>query len=247
MPLFDDPDMQTHALGGSPYGFSGKRVAELGASEYTLAVIAADVSGSVSSFRLQIERCVKEIAAACRRSPRADHLLLRTLTFDQRLSEVHGFRPLTECDPDRYDGCIVIGGCTALYDAAHNAVASVADYGASLSAADFGVNAIVFVLTDGCDNASTFGVREVEVALRRAVTSEALESVVSVLVGVNVSDRAVGAALLDFSAKAGFTQYVEIGKADAKTLARLAAFVSRSIAAQSRSLGTGGPSLPLTF
>ena len=51
----------------------------------------------------------------------------------------------------------------------------------------------------------------------------------------------------DFHKAAGFTQYVELGSADEKTLAKLADFVSQSISAQSQSLGTGGPSQSLTF
>ena len=106
---------------------------------------------------------------------------------------------------------------------------------------------IVFVITDGEDNASTLGVQHVRAALSRAVTSEAMESLVSVLIGVNVKDRRIGGYLQDFKNEAGFTQYVEIGSANAKTLAKLADFVSRSISAQSQALGTGGSSQTLGF
>ena len=51
----------------------------------------------------------------------------------------------------------------------------------------------------------------------------------------------------DFKTDVGFTQYVEIANADAKTLSKLADFVSRSISAQSKSLGAGGGSASLTF
>jgi len=74
-----------------------------------------------------------------------------------------------------------------------------------------------------------------------------MESLVSVLVGVNVQDRRIGAYLQDFKNEAGFTQYVELQNAHAKTLAKLADFVSRSIAAQSQALGTGGASQTLGF
>jgi hypothetical protein len=97
------------------------------------------------------------------------------------------------------------------------------------------------------DNASTMGVGHVREALSRAVTSEACQSLISVLIGVNVQDRSVGGYLRDFKSAAGFTQYIEIGQANAKLLARLTDFVSRSISAQSQALGTGGPSRSLTF
>ena len=91
MPIFKGKDMNDHKLAGSSYGFSAKRIDDLGASEYTLVAIAADVSGSVSSFKKEIESCVREIVRACRHSPRADNLMLRFTRFDSRVSEVHAF------------------------------------------------------------------------------------------------------------------------------------------------------------
>ena len=82
---------------------------------------------------------------------------------------------------------------------------------------------------------------------RLPVGSVALESVVSILIGVNVGDSQVSAYLKRFHSDAGFTQYIEIEKADAKTLARLAEFVSQSISAQSQALGKGGGSHQLVF
>jgi hypothetical protein len=69
--------------------------------------------------------------------------------------------------------------------------------------------------------------------------------VLTILVGVNVKDPSVSQYLADFRKSACFDQYVELAKADAKTLANLARFVSHSISAQSQALGTGGPSQAL--
>jgi len=49
------------------------------------------------------------------------------------------------------------------------------------------------------------------------------------------------------SEQAHLTQYVDAGDATPKKLAKLAQFVSQSIASQSQSLGTGAASQPLTF
>jgi len=246
MPIFTD-GMETKSLKGSHYGFSAKRVEDLGATEYTLVAITGDKSGSIDAFRLDIENCVKEVVKACQHSPRADNLMLRLTTFDSNLEEIHGFRPLTECDEDTYTDCIQVGGMTALYDAACNAAESVTAYGKDLTENDFDVNAIVFVITDGMDNRSAMTANEVKKTLEAAVKSEALESVVSILIGVNVNDPQVSQYLKDLHINAGFTQYVELGDAKANTLAKLADFVSRSISAQSQALGTGGPSQSLSF
>jgi hypothetical protein len=84
--------------------------------------------------------------------------------------------------------------------------------------------------------------------LSAAVHGEATESMVSILIGVGVAGYAeVAAELKRFKAEAEITQYVETQDANAKTLAMLAEFVSKSISAQSASLGTGGPSQPTSL
>jgi len=190
---------------------------------------------------------MKEVVSACQHSPRANNLMLRTTVFEDTVDELHGFIPLPDCHPDEYRKGLRAGGSTALYDAAHNAIEAVVRYGKDLVDHDFEVNAIVFVITDGMDNASQLRAADVKAALERAVQSEALESVTSVLVGVNIQAADVSRYLRALHTDAGFTQYVEIGQANASALAKLAAFVSRSISAQSQALGTGRASQSLTF
>ena len=247
MPRLNDAGMQQQTLPTGQYGYSATRLDDLGASEYTLVTIVTDVSPSVSPWVKEMEAALREIVNACRRSPRADNLMVRLVTFSGSMAEVHGFKLLEQCRLDDYKKILQIGSATALYDASENAISALTAYGKQLTDADFGVNGIVFVITDGEDNASTLGVKHVRDALRKAVQGEAMESLVSVLLGVNVQDRRIGAYLQDFKNEAGFTQYVEIEKADAKTLAKLAQFVSRSISAQSQALGSGGSSQTLGF
>ncbi len=239
--------MQNLIIPGSNYGFSATKIADLGAAEYTLVTIAADVSGSVSGFERDIERAIMEVVKACRHSPRADNLMLRLTTFDHRVKEIHGFKPLMGFDPNDYAGCLSIGGSTALFDATHNAVGGVRQYGKDLAANDFEANGIVFVMTDGLDNASHVKPAEVKKAFRSALRTEALESLVSILVGVDVSSANVSAGLKKLQTDVGFDRYIEIAKANASTLAKLADFVSRSISAQSQALGSGTASASLSF
>lgn len=244
MPILNDTDMENHLIGGSTFGFSAKRLEDLGASEYTLGVILIDVSGSVHPFKLDIENTIKEIIRSCRHSPRADNMMLRLVFFDNEITEYHGFKPLTECNEDDYTGCITIGGMTALYDAAYTGVKSATDYGANLTGADYDVNAAVFLVTDGMDNRSRVTRKMVKEALNEAVSTESLESIVAVLIGLgNNLDQ----YLDEFKNETGFTQYVQVGQANEKTLARLGKFVSQSFSSQSQALGTGGPSQSLSF
>lgn len=247
MPVLNDVTLEEMELPDSHYGYSATRMEHLGATEYTVASIACDVSGSTNAFTFEMEAAITQIVQACKFSPRADNLLLRLVEFDDALREIHGFKLLENCNAVDYGGILSSGGSTALFDATENVVSATINYGQQLSTADFSINAIMFVITDGMDNASRSTARKVKKALLQAVTSEALEGIVSVLIGVNVQDAAVGQQLRHFQQEAGFTQYVELERADAQTLARLAQFVAQSINAQSMLLGAGGKSQSLVF
>lgn len=247
MPLIGDNDsLETHDIPGSPYQFSAVRIDSLGSSEYTLVGLCVDSSSSVGSFSKELHDCLQEVVKSCRHSPRADNLMLRVVEFNSDIHEIHGFKPLTECDAANYANALHIGGMTALYDAAYNVITSVAKYGADLSKADYSCNGILIIVTDGEDNRSTFTPANVKQALKDAMKTEALESLQTILIGVGVSGS-TSTYLQDFKDKAGIDQYVEIGSANAKSLAKLADFISRSVSSASQALGTGGKSQALSF
>jgi len=247
MPRFDNPTMDTHPMPGSTYAFSAARPTDLGASEYTLVALAADCSSSVGGFAKDIERCVSEVVRSCGSSPRSDNLMLRFTTFNHQVREVHGYRPLMTCAPGDYAGSIRASGSTALCDASYTAVQSLCSYGAQLEGHDFDVNGIVFVITDGAENASRAKPADVKKAIAAARKQAHLTSLVTVLVGVGVADAGLGAMLSEYRKKAGFDRYVELDNADAATLASLADFVSKSIAVQSQSLASGASQPQIGF
>lgn len=247
MPRFDE-QMLSMKVPGTHFGYTGTRLADLtGATEYTLCTIVLDESGSTEFFKRDMEKCIQEIVKACRYSPRADNLMLRLVAFGTNYREIHGFKLLQSCNPDDYDGCYHSAGSTALYDSACDAIEATKDYAKQLSDNEYLCNACVFVLTDGDDNASKFNANNVKDSLAKCVSSETLESLVSVLVGVNIQSSVIQKFLEDFHKIAGFTQFVELKDASEKTLAKLAAFVSKSISSQSQALGTQAPSQSLTF
>lgn len=248
MPRLNDTNMDQHTTTGTgSFGFSATKLDNLGASEYTLATICVDVSGSVESFKAELEGCLKEAVKACQFSPRADNLMIRVLAFSKDLQEIHGFKLLSEINVDDYNNCLQLGGMTALFDATQNAVDATVSYAKTLSKNDFDANAITIVITDGMDNNSTATANMCAASLKGAVGTEALESIVSILVGVNTKDQLVSQFLSDFNSTAKFQQYIEIDQANAKSLAKLGDFVSKSISATSLALGTGGPSKSLSF
>ena len=82
----NDDDMNTISVpGGGGFQFSAIRPENLGASEYTLVSIVCDISGSVDSYKDELLKCIKTIVEACKKSPRAENLLIRLLLFNSSL------------------------------------------------------------------------------------------------------------------------------------------------------------------
>lgn len=241
MKLFTD-DMQTGTA--SNFQFSGVRPDKLGAPEYTLVTLVMDRTGSVAGFENELLKVKWAVVEACRKGPRAEYLMLRSVEFNDQIDEIHGFVELVNIDPSKYQAPTCTGS-TALFDATYSAVAATNEYARDLAENDFSVNAIVIVVTDGDDNASAQTMRGVAGEIKRGVKNEWLESLNVILVGVNAGYYKK--QLDSFCRKGGLSQYVDVGDATPEKLARLADFVSRSITSQSQSLGTGGPSQVLTF
>lgn len=244
MPRLMD-DMETGIIGGMQnFKFSGVRTEHLGATEYTIVTIAVDVTGSVSGFEDDLRNSLITAVEACKKSPRSDNLLPRVIKFSSSLpngvEELHGFKPLAEIDPQvAYPG-FRPGGMTPLYDASFSAIGATNAYAKKLMDDDFLTNGIVFIITDGMDNASSTTPAMIKKQIEEAVKGEHIESLVTVLIGINVAD--CSGRLSDFQQEAGIDKYIDAGEATKGKLAKLAEFVSQSVSSQSQALGTGGPS-----
>ena len=115
MPLDDEEVIQVPGAG--TFTFSGKKIDKLGALQYTVVTIAVDVSGSVSGFADELLKCVKNIILACQKNQRSDFMVIRLITFGSVITEIHGFRELTDIDVDDYDD-LDPSGMTVLFDGA---------------------------------------------------------------------------------------------------------------------------------
>lgn len=236
--LLTDIDMNTGNIPGlKGYQFSAVKADRLGASEYTLVTIAVDISSSVRTFQDLLKDTLKKAVDACKKSPRANNIMVRVITFSSSVTEVHGFKPLSEIDVDTDYNAINAFGNTSLYDACASAIGATAEYGKVLTKQDYGVNGILFVITDGDDNASTYSADTVRVKVEDILNNEILESFLSVLVGINATT--FQSVLQNFQTTAGINEYIDAGDATPGNLAKLAAFVSRSVSSQTNALGTG--------
>lgn len=238
--------------GPGTFQFSAIRPDELAEEEYTIVNIVEDVSPSTEGIRVDACKARKKIVEACKKSPRADKLLLRFVMFGSNLVEVHGYKPLADIDVTDYKPEDTIGSSTALFDAMYDGVASSIQYAEMLdNQQDINSNGIVFVITDGMNNAGSMGPESIKEKIAQAKHDESIESLKTILIGLHDPDDtfsdAVKRALMAFEVDAELDQYVEVGEATPQKLAKLAEFVSQSISSQSQALGTGGASVNLTF
>jgi uncharacterized protein YegL len=231
---------------GSGYKFSATRVKDLGASEYTLATIVVDASGSVAGFEDQLNQCLKTVFNACAKSPRRDNLMLRVIQFNTVLTELHGFKLLGSITEKDYDNILQIGGSTALFESMDEAVQATGTYGKSLTSQDFLCNAIVVVVTDGENNdGAIMDPAQVKKSLQQVRRSENLESILLILVGVTNDDVKLNTYLQTVKDDCGCDQYVSIGRATPGRVAKLAEFISQSISSTSSALANKTQSTPL--
>jgi hypothetical protein len=243
--MIKDSEMQQSQIAGSSMQFSAIRSEELEATEYTLVTIVVDISASVTNFADDLLKALKEAINSCKKSPRAENLLLRVVTFNTRIDEVHGFIPLEGIDVNSYDP-FRCAGMTALWDVSYNSIGATFDYAKTLIDQDFDANAIVFIVTDGGENASrSVNASDIKNLISEAKRHEEVESIVTVLIGINISSCLQ--ALTNFKDSVNIDQFIDVGEATPAKLAKLAQFVSRSVSSQSQALGSGGASQPLTF
>lgn len=236
--------------GPGNFQFSAVRIEELGATEYTLVTIIVDISGSVIRFADDLLDCIKSIVGACQKSPRAENLLVRLLTFNNKIYEIHGFVNLSDIVVDDYEP-LKPDYMTALYDATHDGVGATLEYAKQLVDQDFDCNGAVYIITDGLDNRSSMRPLAIKNKIQDAIRKEEIESIITVLVALHDPNapwsQDVLNALETFKNEAGLTQFLDIGEATPQKLAKLAGFVSESISSQSQALGTGAPSQILNF
>ena len=247
--ITDDDTMEEMYIGTSNFNFSGTRLEHLAASEYTLVTIGVDTTGSVGGFEKQLVTMLKMVVVACKKSPRAENLMIRVIKFSSRFNngveEIHGFKMLSDIDPDNDYPDIQVGGMTPLLDALFSGVGAMCKYGEHLIANRYTCNGILFVITDGAENDSTATESMVKQQLAESVKVEVLESLVSVLIGINAKDCLD--TLTAFKDNIGLTQFVDAGDATEGRIAKLAAFISQSTSSTSQALGTKGPSQNITL
>ena len=238
-------DNMTTMITQSDFQFSAVDTENLTSSEYTLVTLAVDMSGSVHDYNNELKQCIKTIIETCKKSNRAENLMIRLTSFNSRIYEEHGFKTLGIINVDDYEQIRSPSGATALFDAAIDAVEATEQYGRTLTDQEFETNGVLYIITDGDDNSSRNSLNNVAERFKSLKYNESLESLQTFLIGVNVNERYFKDYLTNFKDTVGFEEFISIEDANVDTLSKLAQFISKSISLQSQSLGTGSQSTSL--
>lgn len=239
MARFVQDGMETMNIpGAGGFQFSAVRLDPVkAASEYTLVTIVVDISGSVADYAVALKQAVQTIIEACKKSPRAENLMVRLLTFNDDVEEIHGFKLLNQIDPNDYSD-FKPRGMTALFDAVYSAIGATTILSKSLIDQEYECNGAIYIITDGMNNRSANTPVSIQERVAETKMQETIESLVTVLIGVT-PDKRISQYLESFKDEAGLNAYVDVGEATPGKLAKLAQFVSKSISSQSQSLGSG--------
>ena len=241
--------LESYAIpGAGNFTFSAIKPENLEELGYTVATVVLDESGSLEYKKDLLIELLKTVAEGLKKSSRAETILLRVITFNWDVREIHGFKPVTQIDLNEYNQ-IKPDGRTALIDAMFSAVASTYEYAKKLEEDGFDANACIYVVTDGMDNESKKRAREVSDQLARIKAGEEIESIITALFGVNDPTcgwtQEVAQALSELQSEVEFTEYIDAGDVDKKNVGKIGGIVSSSITSTSQALGTGGPSQQL--
>lgn len=266
MPKFtDDSTLEQFHVG--TFGFTAQTITELESSGYTLADIVVDVSGSTDGFTAAMEAALKgsivalkgDPAQKIKPHPKADSMMIRITRFSNTVEEIIGYTLLSNVDLDLLTDSLKPQGSTALFDACIGGAEAAFHYGEALRKEDYDVNGILIVITDGMNNCGTYSAYRqgasyypskaeytkqltvVAASLKKPLRQEAMESYVSILIGVNVAECL--AELTEFHTAVGFTQsIIALDDASPSTIGKIGGFISQSVSSQSQARGTGGPS-----
>jgi hypothetical protein len=253
MPLLGQATDGMETVNAGNFQFSAAKIAKLASDHFTLGTVVVDVSYSLDGHEKELEEMLFTSLQACQTSDEADSLLVRVLTFSDDVDEVHGFKLMPDIkltDPQtgkilaqhEYQGKVVIKSNTALYDATLNAIEASRIRGRQLIDDNYNTNAVVYIITDGMNTTGSASPKKIRDAIKQVKLTESLESLVTICIGINITEPMVRDALQSFVKEAEITHYMEFGKATKSNLAKLGGFISQSLSSSSQAVGSGSPS-----
>jgi uncharacterized protein YegL len=201
-----------------------------------LVTFVIDKSGSVGMFVKDLNDVLNQFVDEISKSHVSDKVLVQTILFNGKIEVVHGFKPITEVD--KFD--LNTSGYTALYDATRFALANAIDYKESLSQQGLTAKSLVFVLTDGEDNASKTKPLEIRKVINDIYTNESFSNEFTVMAFGLGDDADFTKIFLGMGIKQELIAKVGV---DAKSLRSMIGFISSSVS----SSGSGSVPTSVNF
>lgn len=119
-----------------------------------MCVVVTDVSPSISSFEDDMNTASRDVFLnELRTSHRKNDILIKNITFCEKVEHKSGFQPILNI-PDDYLDVHNQGRGTALYQAVDEALKHSIQYREDLENQGIEVRTTIFIITDGQDNAS---------------------------------------------------------------------------------------------
>ena len=134
------------------YNFGNFNPNEVEVAETINAVFVVDTSSSVAAYGQELNNALNEFTTRMQKSHAAPNLFVSTIEFNSDVNVTSGFRPISEIQPVNL--VPRIGGMTALYKACQVGLRNALDYRKDLENAGVNCKTLLFVITDGEDNAS---------------------------------------------------------------------------------------------
>lgn len=240
-------DTTIQSLGNTNFQFSYTRPEALDSVEYTLGSLIMDFTGSLNGQEQNLLKIARTVLEACKMHPRRDFMMLRIVAFNNRIGvkELLGFTPVTQITDIDLNQCSATSS-TNLYDAIVASLTATQQYAKTLQDQEIFVNGITFIGTDGEDCASSFTSQDAADAAKRLTTDESMESHRTILLGLRPESATAYRAQTELAALMD-AQYEKVDDLSATSLAKMGDFISKSLSAQSVSLGSGSASKPIQF
>jgi uncharacterized protein YegL len=162
-------------LSAAPASFLslGAGVDEIDSEDVTLVSFVLDMSGSMHPLAKEVIGAFNGEVSALAQARSASTILAAATTFADAPQILFGYQPLakvTKLDQKSY----APNGSTALYDAVFGVMERLSAYRKTLSDNGVRSRAIVIVLSDGGDNASSHNASQVKTAAKRLLREEAV-------------------------------------------------------------------------
>lgn len=151
--MSNNEDQNQFALMGTGFNIGNFDPSSIQEDEVILMGIAMDVSPSVGGFETELNQAFGSLVEELQQSHVADKILVKIVEFSEKIYDKTGFMPIKQIDPKAFIFKAKDSG-TSLFAAAKNIIDSTVTYRTQLEATGINVKTLVFIITDGDDNAS---------------------------------------------------------------------------------------------